>query len=355
MLSPNKETFVADTTLCLDIGSGTQDVLLFSPDREVENCPKFVLPSPALQIGRRLERLRMQGEPLWLHGRNMGGGVTRFVRAHLQAGLAVAATSSAAYTMADDLSRVEAMGVTLADACPDGHAPVRLTDFDEAWWRKFFEAAELDWPDAVAACAQDHGFHPGASNRRGRFELWRSLLDEGGERPEALVYDTPPSSLTRLADLQADIGGGPVADTGAAAVLGALYVNDIEAQARREGVTLVNIGNSHLIAFLLFNGRIHGVYEQHTGCVDGPKLWDDLERFRCGCLSFEQVFDEQGHGCLCLDLPEAANGFAPTYVLGPRRALLDGFDVAFPAPGGDMMLAGCFGLIKGMALQAATD
>jgi uncharacterized protein (DUF1786 family) len=185
----------------------------------------------------------------------------------------------------------------------------------------------------------------------GRFKLWQNLLDEADGRPEALVYRTPPAMLTRLADLQADIGGGPVADTGAAAVLGALYVEEIERLSHERGITLVNIGNSHLIAFLLFDGRIHGVYEQHTGCVDGNKLWKDLADFRCGCLSFEQVFEERGHGCLCNDLPAGADGFQPTFVLGPRRNMLNGFDVTFPSPGGDMMLAGCFGLIKGLAMQ----
>ncbi len=113
----------------------------------------------------------------------------------------------------------------------------------------------------------------------GRFKLWESFLNEGNGRPETLVYKTAPAMLTRLADLQDDIAGGPVSDTGAAAVLGALFVDEIEQQSRETGITLVNIGNSHLIAFLLFNGRIHGVYEQHTGCVDGKKLWDDLENF----------------------------------------------------------------------------
>lgn len=339
------------TTLCLDIGSGTQDVLLYSPDVEVENCPKFVLPSPALQIGKRIEGFRLQGKNIWLHDRNMGGGVTRFIRAHLKAGLSVAASKSAAYTMADDLTRVSDMGIELTETCPDGFEPVRLTDFDEAWWRNFLGAAELPWPDEIAACAQDHGFHPGESNRKGRFKLWQSFLDEGQGRPEALVYDTPPTMLTRLADLQDDIAGGPVADTGAAAVLGALFVDEIERQSHETGITLVNIGNSHLIAFLLYGGHIHGVYEQHTGCVDGKKLWADLEQFRCGCLSFDQVFEERGHGCLTMDLPAGANGFKPTYVLGPRRCMLDGYDVQYPAPGGDMMLAGCFGLIKGLAMQ----
>lgn len=342
---------MSQTTLCLDIGSGTQDVLLYSPDVEVENCPKFVLPSPALQIGKRIESLRLQGRNIWLHGRNMGGGVSRFIRSHLQAGLNVSSTESAAYTMADDLTRVTDTGIELSDTCPDGFEPVLLTDFNEEWWRRFLAAAELPWPDKIAACAQDHGFHPGESNRRGRFKLWQTFLEEGKGRPEALVYDTPPSMLTRLADLQEDISGGPVADTGAAAVLGALFVNEIERQSHDTGITLVNIGNSHLIAFLLYGGRIHGVYEQHTGCVDGLKLWSDLDKFRCGCLSFEQVFEERGHGCLTMSLPPEANGFKPTYVLGPRRCMLNGFDVTFPAPGGDMMLAGCFGLIKGLSMQ----
>jgi len=342
---------VSNTTLCLDIGSGTQDVLLYSPDMEIENCPKFVLPSPAIQIGRRIEAARLRGENIWLHGRNMGGGVTRFIRAHQKAGLTVTSSRSAAYTMADDLNRVTESGIELTDNCPDGFTPIRLTDFNEEWWRNFLAAAELPWPDRITACAQDHGFHPGQSNRMGRFKLWESFLNEGNGRPETLVYKTAPAMLTRLADLQDDIAGGPVSDTGAAAVLGALFVDEIEQQSRETGITLVNIGNSHLIAFLLFNGRIHGVYEQHTGCVDGKKLWDDLEKFRCGCLSFEQVFDEKGHGCLTLDLPAEANGFKPTHVLGPRRGMLDGYDVTFPAPGGDMMLAGCFGLIKGLSLQ----
>jgi uncharacterized protein (DUF1786 family) len=350
MYSNQKEIILGKTTLCLDIGSGTQDVLLYSPDVELENCPKFVLPSPALQIGRRIEDLRMRGKNIWLHGRNMGGGVTRFIRAHQKAGLKVATQKSSAYTMADDLTRVTGMDIEITDTCPNGFEPVEFTDFNESWWRKFLTAAELPWPDAIAACAQDHGFHPGESNRRGRFKLWQSFLVDGG-RPETLVYNTPPAMLTRLKDLQDDINGGVVADTGAAAVLGALFVDEIEKQSHETGITLVNIGNSHLIAFLLYKGQIHGIYEQHTGCVDEKQLWSDLEQFRCGCLGFEQVFENRGHGCLTMELPAEADGFRPIHVLGPRRGMLKGYDVSFPAPGGDMMLAGCFGLIKGLSMQ----
>ncbi len=338
------------TTLCLDIGSGTQDVLLYSPEMELENCPKFVLPSPAIQVGRRIAALTAQGRNIWLHGRNMGGGVTRFVRAHLKAGLKAAAERNAAFTFADDLTRVTDMGIELTDKCPDGFEPVALTDFDGAWWKRFMKTAELDWPDNIVACAQDHGFHPGKSNRMGRFKVWNELLNDQEGRPEALIHDTAPEMMTRLKDVQESIGGGMVADTGAAAVLGALFVPEIEEESFRRGITLVNVGNSHTIAFLLYNGRIFGVYEQHTGIVDGPKLWSDLTEFRRGALSFAQVFEDRGHGCLTRELPAEAQGFAPTYVLGPRRGLLQDRDVSFPAPGGDMMLAGCFGLIKGMRL-----
>ncbi|WP_421958125.1 DUF1786 domain-containing protein [Pseudodesulfovibrio senegalensis] len=339
------------TTLCLDIGSGTQDVLLHIPDREPENCPKFVLPSPALQVGKRIAELTRQQKAIWLHGHNMGGGVTRFVRAHLKAGLAVSAQPSAAYTMGDDLTRVESMGVTLSEDCPDGHEPVLFSDFDRSWWERFFEAAELDWPDRIAACAQDHGFHPGTSNRIGRFKLWEQLLGDGQGRPESLLFQDVPSMMTRLADLQACIGNGPVADTGAAAVLGALYVVEIEEQSHSRGITLVNVGNSHTVAFLLYRGRIFGIYEHHTGLLDEKTLWQDLHSFREGRLAHQNVFDANGHGCLTLPLPEGAQGFAPVHVLGPRRAMLENHDVSFPSPGGDMMLAGSFGLIKGMAMQ----
>ena len=261
-------------TLILDIGSGTQDVLYHFPDREIENCPKFVLPAPARQVARRIRALA--GKNIWLHGRNMGGGFMGALREHLALGGRVAAQTSAAYSMGDDLERVKNMGVAIMEECPPDHSPVELADYDAAYWRKILEAAELPLPDAFMACAQDHGFHPGESNRRGRFRLWEQLLLEAGGRPESMVYTEVPAQLTRLKDLQTSMGGGLVADSGSAAVLGALYVPEIEEECARRGICVVNVGNSHTIAFLLFQGRILGIYEHHTGLVDADGLWSDL-------------------------------------------------------------------------------
>lgn len=339
--------------LLLDIGSGTQDVLYVQPGLEPTNWPKFVLPAPARVVAKRIRELTAQGRDIYLSGVNMGGGFAQALKAHLAAGRRVAAHPDAAYALADDLSLVEAMGVGLAEICPARHVPVRIADYDEGFWRAFLAAAGLEPPHAVAACAQDHGYHPGKSNREGRFTLWERFLTEAEGRPEALVYRVPPEELTRLAALQRSIGGGTVADSGPAAVLGVLSVSGIEAVAQERGACIVNVGNSHTIAFLVFAGRVHGVYEQHTGIMDGDTLWRDLERFRQGSLCFKEVFDANGHGCMTRDLPPAADGFAATYVIGPRRDLLQGKPVEFPHPGGDMMLAGCFGLLKGLGMRTS--
>ncbi|MDD4731106.1 MAG: DUF1786 domain-containing protein [Desulfovibrio sp.] len=336
-------------TLILDIGSGTQDVLYHFPGLELENCPKFVLPSTARMVARRINAL--QGRPLWLHGRNMGGGFFRALQAHLDAGGPVAATQAAAYSIGDDLEQVRAKGIEFAEDCPHGYEPVLLADYVPEFWHTLLDHAGLERPAQIMACAQDHGFHPGRSNRLGRFTLWKRLLLESHGNPADLLYSNVPTEMTRLADLQASIGGGLVADTGAAAVLGALHEAPIAAHSHAQGITVVNVGNSHLIAFLIYQERIWGVYEHHTGLVDAARLQAHLERFRTGSLPMDEVFEDRGHGCLTLDLPEAARGFTPTYVLGPRRHLLQGAEVTFPAPGGDMMLAGCFGMLKGRELR----
>ncbi len=42
--------------LTADIGTGTQDILLFDSERAPENCLKLVMPSPTLLIGQQLRR-----------------------------------------------------------------------------------------------------------------------------------------------------------------------------------------------------------------------------------------------------------------------------------------------------------
>ncbi|MFW5735617.1 MAG: DUF1786 family protein, partial [Oceanidesulfovibrio sp.] len=324
-----------------------------------ENLPKFVLPSPAQRIAARVRELTAAGKGFYLYGENMGGGFFRAVSAHLKAGLPAAAHPDSAWALSDDPSRLESMGLTITDRPGPEFAPIHTADYDPGYWRGLLSMCGLEPPDLILAAAQDHGYHPKGSNRLGRFALWRTLLSRNEGRPETLFFEQAPDPMTRLATLQRATGGGAVADTGAAAVLGALFDPSIAELSRQQGVMVVNAGNSHFLAFLVFQDRIHGVYEHHTGMQSPEALASDLEAFRKGELENQAVLDSGGHGAHTLELPSAAGGFAHACVLGPRRRLADEAlrhaagkyaSVQHPAPGGDMMIAGCFGLIRGYYL-----
>lgn len=331
--------------LILDIGSGTQDVLLYQEGLELENCPKFILPAPARRVAARIRELTAKGRDLYLYGQNMGGGFWRAVKAHQDAGLTVYAHPDAALALGDDLKQVEGFGIVVTTCPPLNASQILLTDYDPGFWEGLLEHAGLVQPDLILACVQDHGFHPGKSNRISRFAYWERFMREDRGEIAKLLYAEPPQEMTRLACLRRSIGVGLVADTGAAALFGALFDPGVEQTAATQGVLVVNVGNSHTIAFLVRGQQVFGVYEHHTGYLDTAKLMEHLTRFRRGELGNGEVFDDGGHGCVTVaDLPE---GFERIVVLGPQRAKLDGVDVEFLAPGGDMMLAGCFGLLKG--------
>jgi len=335
----------ASTCLILDIGSGTQDVLLYQEGLELENCPKFILPSPARTVAARIRELTAAKRDIYLYGQNMGGGFWRAVKAHQEAGFKVYAHPEAALALGDDLEHVRSFGIDITPNPPLSAAQVQLTDFDPGFWQGLLQHAGLPQPDLVLACVQDHGFHPGKSNRISRFAYWERFMREDEGRIGSLLYSEPPAEMTRLACLRRSIGVGMVADTGSAAMLGALFDADVARTAAAEGVLILNIGNSHTIAFLVHGERVLGVYEHHTGYLDQTKLLTHLARFRRGELDNAEVFDDGGHGCVTV--PDLPAGFERIVVLGPRRGLLADAKVEFLAPGGDMMLAGCFGLLKG--------
>ncbi|MDP9364531.1 MAG: DUF1786 family protein, partial [Chloroflexota bacterium] len=97
--------------LAIDVGAGTQDVLVWEPDREPENCPKLVMPSQTQVVGQKIRAATAAGRAVHLTGVLMGGGASSdAVKAHLDAGLPLSATPSAARTLHNDLARVETMG-----------------------------------------------------------------------------------------------------------------------------------------------------------------------------------------------------------------------------------------------------
>jgi len=132
-------------------------------------------------------------------------------------------------------------------------------------------------------------------------------------------------------------------DTAPAAILGALLDPQV---GQREQLVVANVGNFHTLAFRLGPERIEGFFEHHTGMLDRESLTNLIQSLASGKLSHEAVFGEHGHGALLYTSQPMPLDFVA--ITGPRRGLMRGSRQApyFAAPYGDMMIAGCFGLVR---------
>jgi uncharacterized protein (DUF1786 family) len=351
--------------LTIDIGTGTQDILLFDSDRTPENCLKLVMPSPTLLLGDRVRAATAAGLPLLITGSIMGGGpVSWAVEDHRRAGLQVVATADAAQTFNDDLDAVrremgieiveDAEGAALAAEMPGKWTHVRFGDFDFVPIEKSFAAFGMALrPDALALAVFDHGAAPpDVSDRQFRMDYldMRLRRDRRLSTFAASSQDVPPimTRLKALADSAIAQTGLPVIvmDTAPAAVLGAL---DDPAVARQRDALIVNVGNFHTLAFQFRDGEVSRLFEHHTGLLNAASLAGWLGALADGTISHAGVFADHGHGALCLaDSPAPLQFVAAT---GPRRALVGqtGLPLHFAVPHGDQMLAGCFGLLRACA------
>jgi len=148
-----------------------------------------------------------------------------------------------------------------------------------------------------------------------------------------------------------------VMDTAPAAVLGATLDQNV---ANKDRLIITNVGNFHTLAFRLGSNGIEGMFEHHTGLVDLDKLEYLLRRLADGTLRNEDVFGDQGHGALVYDPSPLKLGEADydVVITGPRRNIFhpqkrvgrkQSLRPYFAAPYGDMMIAGCFGLLAATA------
>jgi uncharacterized protein (DUF1786 family) len=346
--------------LAVDIGTGTQDILLFDSDREMENCLKMVMPSPTTLVADAVRGATRRGDDVLLTGVLMGGGPCAWaVSDHLKAGYRVFATPAAARTFNDDLDAVAAMGVTLVG---DEEAPkikgdvtrLPMADFDYRAIAEAFARFQVNLDrdlDAIAVAVFDHGdAPPGVSDRLFRFNyLEERIRAENRLSAFAFLAEDVPSIMTRMQAVAASVPRDDIPlmlmDTAPAAVLGAL--EDPAVRERRPAL-VTNIGNFHCLAFRLGPGGIEGVFEHHTGEIGVEQLEAFLDRLAEGSLTHAQIFETNGHGAVLFRgdlIPTEARYVAVT---GPRRGLLrrSRHRPYFATPFGDMMLAGCYGMIR---------
>jgi uncharacterized protein (DUF1786 family) len=355
--------------LVVDVGTGTQDILLFDSTQAIENSVQMVMPSPTVLAAERVRRATERGEPIVLTGVTAGGGPSMWaVEDHLRAGQPVHATPLAAQSFDDDLDRIRAMGIRLIDQAEaarlDGATRIELRDF---YYEPILAALAAFGVeprlDAVAVAVFDHGAAPpGESDRKFRFRYLAETLERdrasavdatrgAGDGLAAFAHrrEAIPASMTRMASVARTVPPElplVVMDTGPAAALGALEDPGVR---RQDPLMVVNVGNFHCLAFHFEGGRVVGLFEHHTGELTPDELVSYLDRLGRGVLTSQEVFEDMGHGAIVWPRLHGRPRFCA--VTGPRRAMLrrTRLDPYFAVPHGDMMLAGCFGLLRASA------
>src|SRR6202022_4095198 len=269
--------------LTIDVGTGTQDILVLEAGSLCENAVQLIMPSPTALLAERVKQATQDRVDLVLTGVTMGGGPGHWaVEAHLKAGLKVYATADAARTFDDDLERVAAMGVRIVDspAATNGARQLELRDFYLTELMEALRAFGVSTVfDAIAVAVFDHGAAPPAvSDRRFRFDYLRGQVERGiGLEGFGFLAAEIPARMTRMQAVAAGWTGQEplfLMDTGPAAILGAL---DDAVVAASDPVVVLNVGNFHTIAALLNGRRIRGLFEHHTGQLTRPKLEKTLE------------------------------------------------------------------------------
>ena len=355
--------------LTVDIGTGTQDIFLYDSRLDIENGFKLILPSPTMMIHRRVKQALEARTPLLLTGRQMGGGPSAWaIEEAARTGIPVYMTPEAATTLNDELEKVEALGIKIVSEEESKRLKVRsleLKDFDFPLISKTFETygVSLNDLEAIAVAVFDHGNTPaGVSDRQFRFDyLDERIRAKNSLAAFAYLSTELPKIMTRLQAVADSTGELPcplvVMDTAPAAVLGAGFDQIV---ATRRQKMICNVGNFHTLAFRLGENGIEGVFEHHTGEIDLSKLESLLRRLADSSLKHEDVFNDMGHGALMYSQKEFEFGKDDfdVVVTGPRRSMFNrqskiqirkSLRPYFATPFGDMMIAGCFGLLAATA------
>ncbi len=352
--------------LAIDMGTGTQDILLFDSSGPIENSIKMVMPSATKIAEARIRRATAAKRPLLLTGVIQGGGPCNWaIDDHLRDGGIVYATPEAAQTIDDDLEQVARVGVQVVSddeaAALDGVDRVELKDLDLPAVRAAL--AEFDVSphfDGLALACLDHGASPpGYSDRLFRFEHLKRVVERRNDLTAfATLPDEIPPYLTRartmMATAQRQDGAIPAVflDTGPAAALGALQDPRVAAETTQ---LVLNLGNMHALAFHLRGNEIISLYEHHTGELSRDQIEDFTERLIAGVLLHDEVFNTKGHGVFYAEgAHDRASDTNPLVaVTGPQRGKIRNsrLNPYFATPHGDMMISGCFGLLRAYATK----
>lgn len=331
--------------LAIDVGMGTQDLLLYDGQKRPDNNIKIVFPSQTQILAKRV----MMGRgDIFLYGETMGGGpLTGAVSYRIKRGDCVKMTPKAAMTIRDDLNEVEARGVEIT--CEDeirnfDCEKIETKDIDFDMIKNVLLCVEEEFNfDYIGVAVQDHGHEPEKSDRIFRFEQIKDALKKG-VNVHNLMYEKPPRYYARMNGALRTVqkafdGRAFVVDTKIAAVAGAIF------GIKERPVLSVDIGNGHtMVAMVGDDDTVLGMFEHHTDMLTTERLEDLIERFAKGNLTNEEVYNDGGHGCYIRDAADMNR----ILVTGPKRNLLSSsrLKIEFANPLGDVMMTGPVGIVS---------
>ncbi len=344
--------------LAIDIGKGTQDIMLYDDRQTLESAIKLVVPSPTVIFS---EKINKTNQHLYLNGETMGGGPVNWaIKNHLKKGYQVSMTEKAARTIRDDLNRVQSLGINILNqpkkikktAFNDHHnfKKITLKDIDldaiASSLSPFNLELDFDW---VGVAVQDHGFSENMGDRNFRFLKIKEKLNKPRPPEEFAYVEKVPDHFTRMNAVKRTLKGfkSIVMDSKFAAVCVATcdkYVQNLNSYV------VMDVGNGHTMAASIENKKIKGVFEHHTNMLTPEKIIKFVEKLVSANLTNDEIYNDGGHGAWVL---ESIDKLEKVILTGPRRKLAESssLPVYNAAPAGDVMMSGPAGLIKCMKTQ----
>lgn len=343
--------------LAIDVGAGTQDILLFDERRNEENNAKLVLPSQTKIIAKRISRVK---KPLLVTGETMGGSAISWALIeHVKKGFEVALTEEAARTIRDDLGQVRELGMKIISEEEaenekyKAYEKIGISDVDFEFIFGVLKNIGEEKFDFLGIAVQDHGHEKGKSDRITRFEKIRETLEgENGSSLLNFLYESPPEYYTRMNSVlkglkrkmrehKADKKRIFLIDTKIAAIAGAAH------GVEERPLMVIDAGNGHtMCAVVEKDYEVASIFEHHTMLLKRKALESYAVRLADGELTNEEIYGSDGHGCYV----KKRVGFEKIKKIiatGPRRGNLKNsrLDITFANPYGDVMLTGSVGIV----------
>ena len=335
--------------LAIDVGTGTQDIMIYDTEKELENSIKLVLPSPHLYISQQIRQIE---NDIYFTGEIMGGGkIKNTMLEHMDKGYEVVMNTTCAKTIRDNLEQVRSFGIKVDDDIEKykDYSKIEMGDINITKLSEFLLGYDLEFDfDEIAIAVQDHGYNENMGDRDFRFEKIREKISEPispldfGFKEDLPEYYTRMQAVRRLLEKEGIEKTPLLMDTKFASIAGMCFD---EIAKELNSYIVIDIGNGHTTAASIENGKIQGVFEHHTSSLTGESLERYLKRLASGEITNEEVYNDHGHGAHVLN---PISKIEKVIVSGPKRELIEKtkLDWHHAAPGGDVMMTGTVGLIK---------